>query len=360
VDYYSWFALKSVPGIGNILYKRLIDAFGAPEKVLKAPSDALYRVPGISPTLAATIRNHLHSAFADEESERLSQSPARLVVLTSPEYPPLLREIPDPPPYLYLYGTLEPQEACIAVVGSRRSSTYGRLVTERISSQLAERGITVVSGLARGIDTSAHRGALEAGGRTIGVLGCGIDLLYPRENRDLAIRMAKQGAVVTEFPFGTEPLAENFPRRNRIVSGLAIGVLVVEASESSGSLITARLALDQGREVFAIPGNINSSVSRGTNLLIREGAKLVMGIDDILEELPLLRPTPGQPPSPAPELSDDEEKVWRTLTGTPLHIDEITVKSSLTVCEVSAILLRLELRSLVTQLPGKIFSLLPC
>jgi DNA processing protein len=360
VDYYHWFALRSVPGVGNILYKRLIQQFGTPEKALQQPSDALCRVPGISPALAEAIRRHARSAFADVESDRFSRSHARLVTLNCPDYPHLLREISDPPPYLYLYGTLNPEECCVAIVGSRRSSTYGRHVTERLARELAERGVTVVSGLARGIDTSAHQGALDGGGRTIGVLGCGIDILYPPENRELTARMAQRGAVLTEFPFGTAPLAENFPRRNRIVSGLVSGVLVVEASESSGSLITARLALDQGRDVFAIPGNINSSVSRGTNLLIREGAKLVMGIDDILEELPAWKGTPVKAPQAAPQVSPAEEKVWRTLGETPLHIDEITVKSSLTVGEVSAILLRLELRGLVTQLPGKIFSASPC
>lgn len=356
MEYYSWFALRAVPGIGNVLYKRLLERFTSPEGVFAASAGMLSSVHGISPALAAVIRSQASSSFADRESDRLSRSSARLVTFTSDSYPALLRELPDPPPYLYYYGTLEPQELCVAIVGSRRSSNYGRMVTERISAELAEHGVTVVSGLARGIDTAAHRGALDGGGRTIGVLGSGIDQLYPPENRELAVRMAETGAVITEFPFGMEPLAENFPRRNRIVSGLAKGVLVVEASENSGSLITARLALEQGRDVFAIPGNINSAVSRGSNLLIREGAKLVMGVEDILEELPLRRLSSGRGESPAPQLSTAEETVWRIAAESPAHIDEITSKSSLTVGEVSAILLRLELKGLVTQLPGKIFS----
>jgi DNA processing protein len=232
------------------------------------------------------------------------------------------------------------------------------MVTERLSRELSERGVTVVSGLARGIDTAAHRGALQAAGRTVGVLGCGLDICYPPENRVLVENMVEKGAVITEYPFGTQPLAENFPRRNRIVSGLSFGVLIVEASENSGSLITARLALDQGREVFAVPGNINSSVSRGTNLLIKEGAKLVLSVDDILEELPGFAPRDRQQARTAksPELGATEQQVWEILGGTPLHIDEITAKCKLTVGEVSAILLRLELKGIVTQFPGMIFS----
>lgn len=356
MEHYSWFALRAVPGIGNILYKRLLERFGSPEKVFAASPEALSSIQGISHAMAVSIRSQASSTFADRESDRLCRSSARLVTFTSDSYPPLLRELPDPPPYLYHYGTLEPQELCIAVVGSRRSSTYGRMVTERISAELAENGVTVVSGLARGIDTAAHRGALDGSGRTIAVLGSGIDQVYPPENRDLARRIAEHGAVITEFPFGMEPLAENFPRRNRIVSGLAKGVLVVEASENSGSLITARLALDQGRDVFAVPGNINSAVSRGSNLLIREGAKLVMGVEDILEELPLRRTLSVTGEPLVPQLPPGEETVWKIVAESPRHIDEITAKSSLTVGEVSAILLRLELKGLVTQLPGKIFS----
>lgn len=358
MDCYHWFALRAVPGIGTILYKRLIQQFGSPEKVFSSPPDELCRVQGISPTLAAAIRCHSRSAFADNESARLSRSSARIVTLNCDSYPSLLREIPDPPPYLYLRGELKNEETCVAIVGARRSSTYGRMVTERLSRELAEQGVTVVSGLARGIDTAAHKGALQGGGRTLGVLGCGLDVCYPAENRGLMEKMAEQGAVMTECPFGTEPLAENFPRRNRIVSGLSAGVLIVEATENSGSLITARLALDQGRDVFAIPGNINSSVSRGTNLLIREGAKLVLSVDDILEELPGHARTNVQsaPSPPLPHLKGEERAVWEIVSATPLHIDEITAKSKLTVGEVSAILLRLELQGVIAQLPGKMFA----
>ena len=202
------------------------------------------------------------------------------------DYPKVLLEIPDPPPYLYVKGELRGSETAVAVVGSRRASTYGMLTTTRLATELAAHGVTVVSGMARGVDTAAHRGALSGGGRTIGVLGCGIDVVYPPENRKLFEEMAEKGALVSEFPLGTLPLAENFPRRNRIISGMSRGVLVVEAMENSGSLITAQFALDQGREVFAIPGNINTSSSRGANRLIKQGAKLVESVDDILEELP--------------------------------------------------------------------------
>jgi DNA processing protein len=287
-----------------------------------------------------------------------AKSGARLVSILSSDYPLSLLQIDDPPPFLYVKGSLVAEELAVAVVGSRRSSDYGRMVTEKLSRELAEQGVTIVSGLARGVDTAAHRGALKGGGRTIGVLGCGIDVVYPSENAQLSVEIESNGAVISEFPMGTAPLAENFPRRNRIVSGLSKGVLVVEAAEGSGSLITARLALDQGRDVFAVPGSIVSKVSRGTNLLIRDGAKLVLSVEDILDELPHGKRSPGQqsPKKQSPELLPDEQTIWAVVAGAPLHIDEITVKSKLTAGEVSAILLRLELKGGVTQLPGKVFA----
>ncbi|HWI41647.1 MAG TPA: DNA-processing protein DprA, partial [Verrucomicrobiae bacterium] len=243
----------------------------------------------------------------------------------------------------------------VSVVGSRSATTYGADVAGQISSELAAAGVTVVSGMARGIDTAAHRGALKGGGRTVAVLGCGIDVVYPPENRRLLEETAAAGAVVTEFPMGTAPLAENFPRRNRIISGLSRGVLVVEAAENSGSLITAEYALEQGREVFAVPGNIAYAGSRGTNRLIKQGAKLVDSVEDILAELPVARTAPTAAPSFS--LTPEEAEVFALIAGGPLHIDDIIVKCELTVGEVSSILLRLELKGAVTQLPGKHFSL---
>ena len=249
-------------------------------------------------------------------------------------------------------------ENTVAIVGSRRASTYGLMTTERLAGELAVNGVTVVSGMARGVDTAAHRGALRASGRSIGVLGCGIDVIYPPENRSLFAEMEEKGALVSEFPMGTTPLAENFPRRNRIISGMSQGVLVVEAVQNSGSLITARYALDQGREIFAIPGNINSSGSRGTNQLIKQGAKLVEEVGDILEELHLPKATASQIPLPPPfSLTPQEAGIFTMLAESPLHIDDVIVRSELTVSDVSATLLRLELKGAVVQLPGKFFAL---
>jgi DNA processing protein len=232
------------------------------------------------------------------------------------------------------------------------------LTTARLAKELAGQGITVVSGMARGVDTAAHRGALGNGGRSIGVLGSGLDVIYPPENRQLFDAMAAHGALVSEFPMGTLPLAENFPRRNRIISGMSRGVLVVEAMMNSGSLITAQCALDQGREVFAIPGNITAGSSRGTNRLIKQGAKLVESVEDILEELPQISGGSGAgTPKPAFDLSPGEAALYTLLAEAPLHIDDIIVRSSLTVGDVSATLLRLELKGAVIQLPGKFFSI---
>lgn len=358
MEHYWWFALKSVPMVGNVTFRRLLEQLGTPERALRATAAELGRVKGVGGAAVAAIRSHDYRLFAERECEKVARSGARVVTFLSEEYPKVLLEIPDPPPYLYVKGELRGSETAVAVVGSRRASTYGLLTTTRLATELAGHGITVVSGMARGVDTAAHRGALSGGGRSIGVLGCGIDLLYPPENRKLFEEMAEKGALVSEFPMGTLPLAENFPRRNRIISGMSRGVLVVEAQENSGSLITAQFALEQGREVFAIPGNINASSSRGANRLIKQGAKLVECVNDILEELPHRCGMAGGPAArPDFGLTPREAAVYTLLAEAPLHIDEIIVKSALTVGDVSAILLRLELKGAVMQLPGKIFAI---
>ncbi len=357
-EVYYWFALRSVPLVGNVTYRRLLEHFGSPAKVLAASSEELSSVNGVGQAAVASIKAHDYRKAAEMESAAFLRSGARLVTLLDKEYPPLLREIPDPPPYLYLKGRLPSSSAAIAVVGSRRASEYGLASTARLARGLAEQGITVISGMAMGVDATAHRSALKASGQSIGVLGCGIDLIYPPQNRQLFRDMAEQGAIVSEFPVGAMPDAPNFPRRNRIISGLARGVLVVEAAEQSGSLITARFALEQGREVFAVPGNITSRASKGTNSLIKQGAKLVETVADILGELP---PESVNLPQWAQkqgfELSPEEESICTRLAEGPLHIDELTLRCGLTVSAVSAILLRLELRGAVLQLSGKIFAL---
>ncbi len=354
----EWIALKSVPLVGNVVFRRLLEHFDSPAAVLRASAAELSRLPGIGPAVADSIAKHDFRHEAELECRKVTQAGVRIVTCLDENYPQSLREIHDYPPYLYLQGDITTLEPALAVVGSRRASSYGLVTTERLAGELAAAGITIVSGMARGIDTAAHRAALKAGGKSVGVLGSGIDVVYPPENRRLFAEMAAQGGLISEFPLGTLPLPENFPRRNRLISGLCRGVLVVEAAEQSGSLITAQCALEQGREVFAVPGNISFSSSRGTNRLIKQGAKLVEEVADILEELPsFARPAMKRRSPPQLFLDEQEEMLCSLLATGALQIDEIITKSALTVGDVSAILLRLELKGIVTQLPGKYFSL---
>lgn len=358
MEHYFWFALKSVPLVGNVTFRRLLEHFDTPERAMLASAEELSRVKGVSAAVVASIKSHDYRNFAEQECGSVERNGCRVVTFLAEEYPKVLLEIPDFPPYLYVKGDLKGVEPAIAIVGSRRASSYGLMNTARLAGELADHGVTVVSGMARGVDTAAHRGALNKEGRSVGVLGCGIDVIYPPENRRLFDEMASSGALISEFPMGTIPLAENFPRRNRIISGISRGVLVVEAAERSGSLITAQCALEQGREVFAIPGNINYQSSRGTNRLIKQGAKLVECVEDILDELPQRREkTGGIESSPGFSLTAQEAAVYTILAEAPLHIDDIIIKCALTVGEVSAILLRLELKGAVAQLPGKHFAI---
>jgi DNA processing protein len=359
VEHFFWFALKSVPLVGNVTFRRLLERFDTPELALKAAESELALVKGLNAAVIESIKSHDYLVSAELECEKVEKAGVKVVNFLSEEYPKVLLEIPDPPPYLYMKGNLAGIEPAIAIVGSRRASTYGLMTTTRLAGELAEHGLTVVSGMARGVDSAAHRGALNGGGQSIGILGCGIDVVYPQENRRLFDEMSAKGTLYSEFPMGTLPLAENFPRRNRIISGISRGVLVVEAMENSGSLITAQYALEQGREVFAVPGNINCSSSRGANRLIKQGAKLVESVEDILEELPFRQTRIGGvvPTVPGFSLTPQEAAVYTLLSGAPLHIDEIIVKSGLTVGEVSASLLRLELKGAIMQLPGKNFAI---
>ena len=357
MDHYYWFALKSVPLVGNVTFLRLLAHFGTPERALRASAEELSRVKGVSGGAAAAILSHDYQSHAGAECEKVAGSGAVVVDILSKRYPRLLMEIPDPPPYFYLLGELQGSETAVAVVGSRRASQYGLCTATRLARDLAAQGVTVVSGMARGIDTAAHWGAVKAGGRSIAVLGCGIDVVYPPENGALHRALAQAGALISEFPMGAAPLSENFPRRNRIISALSKGVLVVEAGEASGSLITARYALEQGREVFAVPGNVTCSGSRGVNGLIKEGAKLVERVEDILEELSIEpRATIPLPQPPCFALTPQEAELYALLCQGPLQIDDIIVQSALTAGEVSATLLRLELKGAIVQLPGKHFA----
>ncbi|NVN89800.1 MAG: DNA-protecting protein DprA [Desulfuromonadales bacterium] len=352
---FFWIGLKAVTGIGNVAFRRLLERFETPRTALTATQTELGLVKGMTTTIIAAIKSGGWQKFAEEECRRLETSGARLVTFTSSDYPKSLFQINDPPPFLYVKGELRPGEQAVAIVGSRRATSYGLLTTTRLSEALSRHGIAVVSGMARGVDTAAHKGALAAGGRTIGVLGCGIDKIYPPENRSLFSDMVERGCLVSEFPLATLPLAENFPRRNRIISGLSQGVLVVEAAEKSGSLITAQYALEHGREVFAVPGNITFATSRGTNHLIKQGAKLVDCVEDILEELPGYHAHPECNSKPAQHtfaLSPREAAIYELLAHAPLHIDEIIAQTELTAAEVSSMLLHLELKGAITPLPG--------
>src|SRR5687768_12541517 len=367
----EWIALNMTPGVGPRAAARLLERFGSAVGVFGALRSELERLR-LRPEAVESIALRDRHAAAAAELERLrGLEGAEVLALDDGAYPALLREIPDPPVTLYVRGAWREclEAPCVGVVGSRRCSTYGANVAQALARELASRGLTVVSGLARGIDAAAHRGALEAGGRTVAVLGTGVDEVYPREHRRLAGEILERGgALVSQFPLGTPPVAENFPYRNRIISGLSLGTVVVEAAENSGSLITARLALEQGREVYAVPGNITSRNSFGTNYLIKgAGAKLVQTWQDIVSEFPpdtaalILPPETGRKAkaagAPLPsDISEGELAVLKLLScDEPAHIDALAEASGITVQELAALLLGLEMRDLVRQLPGRCF-----
>ncbi len=359
---WSWFVLKSIPGIGNHLIKRLIDRFKAPESIFQASRPELLLTSGMSERLVTALKNHRISDEVQREYSRLKKSSFNIVTLSDSAYPQLLREIPDPPPYLYVFGSLDVPSDMIAVVGSRHATEYGMMTSRRIARDLALRGITIVSGMARGIDSAAHQGALMAGGRTIAVLGSGLQKIYPAENRKLFYKIADQGAVISEFPLKAEPEPHHFPMRNRIISGMSLGTIIAEATKKSGSLITARLAADQGREVFAVPGSVQSFKSTGTHNLIKQGAKLVEHAQDVLEELqPQL--AVDIDPQPVPDddrwrsMTPDENRVARALEPYPVQIDDLIRKTGLESGKLLGLLLALELKGLVQQSAGKMFSL---
>ena len=359
-----WFHLKSVPGIGNHLFKRLIDRFRSPEAVLQASAAELQAVEGMTLRTVAALESHGLPEGAAAEIEDAIGRGFRLIPLTHADYPPLLREIPDPPPVLYVSGDLAGCERPIAVVGSRNATAYGLTLALQLGSDLASLGFTVVSGMALGIDAAAHEGALAGRGRTVAVLGSGLGKVYPAQHLHLFDRISASGAVISEFPLQAEPEAHHFPIRNRVISGMSLGTVVVEAGKNSGSLITARLAAEQNREVFAVPGSIQSFKSMGTHTLIKQGAKLVENVQDIVSELGhfLAEAQPGSLPQRLPpiekrhRLTAEETAVYQALGPYPLHIDELVRKLAMDAGRLSGILLQLELKGIVTQQPGKLFS----
>ncbi|MBI4531372.1 MAG: DNA-protecting protein DprA [Candidatus Latescibacteria bacterium] len=361
MNIHALLTLHMIPGIGPNRLRMLVNHFETPEAVLTASGRDLMEVDGIDDVLSNAIRHtRPDDQTVTEQLDTLDRCGGRIVTWWDGEYPSYLKEIYDPPTLLFVRGTLPtPDEVTLAVVGSRVATPYGRTVTERLVGGLTRHGITIVSGMARGIDGIAHRAALSNGGRTIGVLGCGLDVVYPAEHKKLYDEVSVNGAILSECPMGTAPEAHNFPRRNRMISGLSLGVLVVEAQEKSGALLTAKLALDQGRDVFAVPGNIDASRSRGTNRLIQQGAKLVLDIEDILDEL--TGPLGGVRPSlsataPGEHLSEEEKGLLDRLSPSePRHIDALSVESGLPSSKALALLLPLELAGLVRQLSGKHF-----
>jgi DNA processing protein len=360
----SWLLLRAIRGLGDATYCRLVQVFGSPETILNVSREELITVGQIRSSLAQAIcqgPDDEAKRAVDEELKSLEALGISVIALSDPEYPSRLKTIHDPPPVLYVSGALSPvDQHAIAIVGSRKATAAGRVFTEQLSRELASLGFTIVSGLARGVDAAAHRGALAAKGRTVAVLGCGLDRTYPPEHQALRKQVDSNGAVIAELPLGSYPHGYHFPRRNRIISGMSLGVVVTEAALESGSLITARLAAEQGREVFAVPGFVKADTSRGPNGLIKQGAKLVEGVEDIVSELLpqlesgfLTRLTASMTPQAVrPEPSECEHRVYRCLTWEAIHIDDLIEQSGLQAAEVSGLLLGLELKGLLRQLPG--------
>jgi DNA processing protein len=362
-DLRDMICLSMVPGVGPLTGRALLSRFGTAGRALDASVSRLRDVPGIGPKLAERIAGAREEFDAGEELDHSRRLGVTVVPRGSPGYPPPLGDIPDPPSLLYMWGTYEPtDQLAIALVGSRKCTPYGLRVAERLASSLARVGLTVVSGLARGIDAAAHRGALKAGGRTLAVLANGLSRVYPPEHEGLAREVAGAGAVISEMPLRQGPLAGLFPQRNRLISGLCLGVVVVEATPRSGSLSTASHAMEQNREVFAVPGPVDSLSSQGCHRLIRDGARLVETVDDILEELgPLVREVRATPEEPAVRhpaelsLSDLERSILGKLGDRPLAVDELIALTGMTASQVMATLSVLEMRRLLRRLPGNQF-----
>lgn len=349
--------LNMLPRLGPVSVRRLLHKFGDPQSVLRARRPELGRVEGLNAPATESLLAWETETDLAAEMRRIENAGVKVITILDAEYPPSLKEIHDPPTVLYVWGTLESRDfQAIAVVGSRRTSHYGLECAKRFSYQLAYAGLTVVSGLARGIDSAAHQGALAAKGRTIAVLGGGLNQLYPPENMPLAERIASSGAVVSEFPMETQPDRQTFPMRNRIISGWSFGVLVVEAGLNSGALISAHQAAEQGRSIYAVPGQVDRPTSMGSNRLIQEGAKLVIDAQDILDDLQTLFPNPPalQPSAPA-DLPPELAAVYHAIGSEETAIDQIIRQSGLSAGEATAALLQLEVRNLVRQLPGKHF-----
>lgn len=351
-----WVGFNLVKGIGAVRLRSLLDHFGSLEIAWQAPLDALMAA-GLTSRIAENLL-HLRSSRQLEQTLKLIEEKNITVVTWDDEdYPRRLREVNQAPPVLFIRGRIEPKdEWAVAIVGTRRVTSYGKQVTEEIAACLAANGVTVISGLARGVDAVAHETALRNGGRTIGVLGNGVDRIYPPEHANLAKHMLEAGAVISDYAPGTPPDSANFPPRNRIISGLSLGVVVIEAGETSGALITASFAADQGRDVFAVPGNITAPQSKGANRLIRDGATPVLQPEDILSALNLNQVQQKQAAQLALPMDETESRLLRTLAAEPLHVDEISAQTGLPVSDISAYLTLMELKGMVRNMGGMNYS----
>ncbi len=356
------YALSEVPQIGVNRLRQLITRYITASAVFDLSLQELSSIDGLSRNIAELIKQNRVTQDHILKARKIREKEVNILHMLNYNYPEKLREIPDSPVLLYSVGEFTPaDERAIAIVGTRTSTKYGHQITEELTRELVKHGFTIVSGLARGIDTQAHKAALKSGGRTIAVLGSGLDTIYPQENTKLAREIANNGAVCTEYYLGTQPDAPNFPERNRIISGLSVGTIVIEAGNKSGAILTALLALEQNREVFAVPGRITDKNSVGANRLIKHGAKLVQSIDDILDELSgqftFQTEKASAPGKVKPELSPQEEQVYELLSDEPLHIDALANSLQESTSSVLNTLLALELRDIVQQLPGKNFKL---
>ncbi|MDD4179841.1 MAG: DNA-processing protein DprA [Candidatus Margulisbacteria bacterium] len=358
-----WLAMNKIDKLGPISIKRLYDHFGSIEKGWQADEKEIAGIEGLRrDAIKSFIENRTKIDLATEINKLKD---VKVLCLEDSEYPSSLKNIYDPPPVIYIKGNLLPADSkAIAIVGTRKASRYGLEMAKKFAEGLSSLGITIVSGLALGIDTAAHQGTLQAKGRTLAVLGSGVDTIYPSSNKQLAAEVEKSGAVISEFPLGAKPDTGSFPRRNRIISGLSLGTIVIEGGYDSGAMITAKYALDQGREVFAVPGNIEQEQSKGPHWLIKQGAKLVESVEDVLEELRLGMPKMTNDQCQMtnervsyPELNEDEKKIVSLLSVEAKHLDSISAQSGLPIPQVSSLLMMMEIKKVVRQLPGKMFSL---
>ena len=356
-DREAYIALNMTGNIGPVGVRNLVDRLGSVEAIFAADAATLAQGRGIGPETARALVESRRQMDWAGEMERAEREGVRLVTPVDAEYPRALLEIHDPPLALYVRGTLQSRDChALAIVGTRHPTHYGRECAERMAYRLSKVGYTIVSGLAFGIDACAHEGTLKAKGRTWAVVGSALDCLYPSAHRDLADRIALRGAVISEFPFGRKPDRTTFPMRNRIVSGMTQGVIVVEAGLKSGALITARQALEQGRSVMAVPGRVDSPVSRGTHALLKQGARLVETMDDVLEEFEFLFPRAAlAPPEPTvqPELTDAERRAIQAVEGGANHVDALIRETGLDVGSVSSLLISLEMKKMLRMLPGR-------